>query len=72
MMLLEFVFQIVQIVYLVSLRGAYIFMASHILNLAKVVMPEPVGDHAASYLFCARYFIVQLFQLEEHLSLIHI
>jgi hypothetical protein len=68
MVLLEFVFQVVQIVYLVSLRGANIFMAGHVLNLAKIVSAKPVSDHAAADLFCTRYLIIQLLQLKEHIS----
>jgi hypothetical protein len=29
-------------------------MPGHVLHLTEIILPEPVGDHAAADLFCTR------------------
>ena len=67
MMLPELVLQVVQVIYLIALRGADILMAGQPLYLAQVMLPEPAGDHAAADLFCIDHFWIQLPELVEHI-----
>ena len=54
--------QICNTIHPVALRNAHIPMAGHVLHLAKVVVADPVDDHALAYLAGIMKLRVILFQ----------
>ena len=65
-MLLHFVFQIIDMIELIPFRRAYILMTSHVLHLPKIVFAQPLGDHTAADLFGIDHFFIERMQLAEH------
>ncbi len=66
MVLLQLIFQLIQIAYLVSLCGADVLVAGHVLYFPEVVRFKPTGDHTASDLLRIDHFSIQLSQLAHY------
>ena len=67
MELFQFALQPGQVTHLVMLRGTDMLMPGHVLHLAKVVLSEPVSDHAGPDLFRLlklRHLFPDLFEQE--------